>query len=139
MNIKQFGALLVLLLVHTPWSAAGERQQMLAQHVDAIVRVVDVTTSGYTTEKCASMKSLVEASVERYRDPVCGGVGSYSAECDNVEFLKKRTGADGYWADFVNKEVGVYLMHGGDITVMPDLVYAGCIKKIGESNVTKLK
>lgn len=139
MNIKQLSALLALLLVYAPWSTAGEHQQMLANHTGSIVRAVDVATRGYTTEKCASVKILVEASVKRYRDPVCGGVGSYTAECDNVEFLKERTGADAYLAGAVNREVGAYLMRGGDITVMPDLVYAGCIKKIGESNVTRLK
>ncbi|WP_225765083.1 hypothetical protein [Stenotrophomonas sp. Marseille-Q4652] len=85
------------------------------------------------------MKSLVEASVERYQDPVCGGVRPYTKECDNVKFLKAKTGADGYWADIVNREVGVYLLHGGNIMVMPNLVYAECGKKIGESNITTLK
>lgn len=139
MNNKQFYSLLVLLFLYLPHSSAGEMKQELDNHVHAIVSAVDVPTRGYTTEKCASMKSLVEASIERYRDPVCGGVGSYRAECDNVKFLKTKTGADGYWADHVNREVGVYLMHGGDVTVMPDLVYAACTKKIGESNTTRLK
>lgn len=70
---------------------------------------------------------------------MCGGTGPYRAECDNVKFLMTKTGADVYWADTVNRGVGIYLMRGGDIRDMPDLVYAGCIKKIGESNITTLK
>lgn len=139
MNIKQFGTLLVLFLIYASPSAAEDLQQRLASNVGTIVGAVNVPKRGYTAEKCTSIKNLVEASIERYRDPVCGGVRSYTEDCDNVKFLKAKTGADGYWADIVNREVGVYLMHGGNITVMPDLVYAGCMKKIGESNIITLK
>lgn len=128
----------ILLLVCSPLSVAGELDQLLAAQVGVMVDAVD-NPRGYTTEKCASMKSLVEASIGRYRDPVCGGVGAYRAECDNVKYLKATTGANGIWADKVNRSVGVYLMRGGDVTVMPDLVYAQCVKKIGESNMTTLK